>query len=61
MYEFCQPSENTGDVSILTKPFCANITSVSCLAYIQQLGEYYWDKAKCEVTIVYIVASKRCV
>ncbi|WAQ96229.1 PKD2-like protein [Mya arenaria] len=42
--------ENSGDVSLLTKPFCANITSVNCLAWVHHNGEDIWDKNKCEVS-----------
>ncbi|WAQ96231.1 PK1L3-like protein, partial [Mya arenaria] len=42
--------ENSEDLNLLTMPFCANVTSVNCLAWVHYNGEYIWDKNKCEVS-----------
>ncbi|XP_053393015.1 uncharacterized protein LOC123564401 isoform X2 [Mercenaria mercenaria] len=45
--------ENSGDLSLLTRKFCANVTSVNCLAWRQKSGseDYFWDKDVCEVSL----------
>ncbi|XP_053383373.1 uncharacterized protein LOC123564671 [Mercenaria mercenaria] len=45
--------ENSDDLSLLSKKFCANVTSVNCLAWRQKSGseEYFWDKDICEVSL----------
>ena len=53
--------DKSGDASLLTKPFCAKVTSVSCLALIQGGGTYRWDKDKCEVRTMYRMREVRTV
>jgi len=44
--------EGSGDVSLLTMPFCANIASVSCLAKLKGgKKDYIWNRETCQVMV----------
>lgn len=45
--------ENSADLSLLTRKFCANVTSGSCLTLRQDsmTQDYVWDKDICKVSL----------